>query len=316
MKNASLLIIFLVLFFMAGLAQNIPVRTLPTEIFRTIDKKITDTTKWRWKQGGSANLNLAQGSLSNWAAGGDNFSMSINTYFNYYLLHRRGKHNWDNNLDFFFGYIQATSLGNRKNDDRIDFVSKYGYTVDSSKKWFISALYNFRTQFFDGRTYINNDSSTLSSTFLSPAYTLVSLGMDYKPNNDFSLFLSPLTSRWVLVASQRLYKLGVYGVGPGKHLENQMGAFASVNYQKVFWKNVAYKGRIDLFSNYVLNPQNIDVFFTNILTFKINKYLSATYNLDLIYDDDVKQFGPNKTSPGLQLKSLIGIGFLMNMPGS
>jgi len=30
----------------------------------------------------------------------------------------------------------------------------------------------------------------------------------------------------------------------------------------------------------------------------------------MIYDDDIRLFGPEKKSPGLQTKSLIGIGFL------
>lgn len=52
---------------------------------------------------------------------------------------------------------------------------------------------------------------------------------------------------------------------------------------------------------------------TNMFTFKINKYFSATYSLDLMYDDKIKIFGPLKKSPGLQLKSIIGIGYLKTL---
>jgi hypothetical protein len=48
-------------------------------------------------------------------------------------------------------------------------------------------------------------------------------------------------------------------------------------------------------------------------TFKILKNLSATYNLDLIYDDKIRIFGPLKKSPGLQVKSIIGIGYTKNL---
>ena len=68
---------------------------------------------------------------------------------------------------------------------------------------------------------------------------------------------------------------------------------------------------MDLFSNYAHNPQNVDMYLTNSLSFKINKFLAATYSLDAIYDDDVRSFGKNGNSPGLQLKSLVGIGFTM-----
>jgi hypothetical protein len=66
-----------------------------------------------------------------------------------------------------------------------------------------------------------------------------------------------------------------------------------------------------LFTNYRRRPGNVDVFTTHYFAFKINKFLSATYNLDFIYDDDVKLFGKEKNSPALQTKSIVGIGFSM-----
>lgn len=292
-------------------AQNIPVRTLPTEIFRSVKKDMSDTIQWSWKRGGLFNMNLSQGSLSNWAAGGDNFSLAIASYVNYYVLHKRGRHTWDSNLDFNFGFMQTTNGGSRKNDDRLDFLSKYGYRVDSANKFFISGLFNFRTQLFDGLTYYKKDSGVISSTFLSPGYLVLSLGVDYKPTRDFSIFLSPLTNRLVIVASKKLYPKGVYGVPAGQQSINEVGAFASLTFAKNIAKNINYRGRLDLFTNYKHNPQNVDMFMTNFVSLKINKFISATYSLDLIYDDDVKQFGKERTSPGLQLKSLIGIGFMM-----
>ena len=73
-------------------------------------------------------------------------------------------------------------------------------------------------------------------------------------------------------------------------------------------KTITYKGRLDLFSNYEHNPQNVDVMMNNMFTAKVSKVLTASLGLDLIYDDDVKLFGPNHDSPALQLKSLIAVG--------
>lgn len=307
MMKFNILLLTGLLFSVLTAAQDMIVRTLPTEVFRTISKDAKDTASWKWKRGGLVNLNLSQGSLSNWAAGGDNFTMAITSYANYFIFYKKGKHTWDNNLDVYFGYVQTSSSGGRKNDDRLDYLSKYGFQLDSTKKFYLSGLFNFRTQFFDGYTYDN--IAKLSSTFLSPAYVLFSLGMDYKPVANFSVFLSPLTSRATIVASKRLYEQGLYGVPKGKKAINAVGAFSSINYAKDIVKNVAYRGRMDLFSDYSHNPWNIDLYLTNVFAFKINKYLSATYNLDMIYDDDVKLFGKDKTSPALQVKSQIGIGF-------
>lgn len=306
--------ILLFLLFISGatlvIAQDIPVKAVPSEIFRNVKKDPNDTATWTWKRGGIVNVNFAQGSLSNWAAGGDNFSMSINSYVNYRIFNKGPKHNWDNSLDFNFGFIKSSSLGSRKNDDRLDVLSKYGIRLDSSNKLFVSALFNLRTQFFDGYTY-SGGTETFSSTFFSPAYVLLSAGFDYRPKDNVSFFLSPLTMRNTILASNRLSEKGAYGVPPGKNHLTQIGAFASINYNKQLIKNVVYKGKLDLFTDYGNNPQNVDMYFTNLFNFKINRFLSATYSLDMIYDDDVKLFGKEKNSPALQVKSLIGIGFSM-----
>ncbi|HRI21447.1 MAG TPA: DUF3078 domain-containing protein [Panacibacter sp.] len=310
-NRQTFLFLSFICFYAMSFAQDyIPVKIVPTEIFRTVKKDPNDTAGWTWKRGGLANLNVAQGSLSNWASGGDNFSIAATSYVNYFLLNKGPKHKWDNSVDFNFGFIKTTSLGSRKNDDRLDVLSKYGYSLDSSNKIFLSALFNFRTQFFDGLTYIG-DSGTLNSTLLSPGYLFLAAGFDYKGFKNFSLFLSPLTERMTIVASNRLSPKGLYGVPAGSHVINQIGAFASINFHSPVFKNVMYKGKMDLFTDYGHNPNNVDMYFTNFFNFRINKFLSATYNLDLIYDDDVKLFGKDNNSPGLQLKSLIGIGFSM-----
>ena len=292
-------------------AQDVVISKLRTETSREI-KKEEDSTLWNWKKGGVFNLNVAQGSLSNWAAGGDNFSMTLNAYFNYFVYYKKDRHSWDNNLDVNLGYVQTTSAGSRKNDDRFDILSKYGYKMDPKGKWFLSGLFNFRSQFFDGYTYSNNIGS-FASTLLSPAYIILSAGFDYKPNDKFSMFISPLTSRTTLVMNKDLAAKGSYGVPIGKNALYEVGAFASFNYNNTFSKNIVYKARLDLFSNYLNNPGNVDIFMTNQLTVKVAKNFSATYSLDMIYDDDVRLFGPNKTSPGLQLKSLIGLGYIKSL---
>ncbi|HMZ46725.1 MAG TPA: DUF3078 domain-containing protein [Chitinophagaceae bacterium] len=292
-------------------AQEIVVKRISGDIFKSV-KKEADTSKWKWKRNGIVGVNIAQGALSNWAAGGDNFSMSINTNFSYYIYHRAKRYTWDNSFDFNFGLVQATTLGSRKNDDRIDLLSKFGYKVDTLNKWYASMLFNFRSQLFDGYNY-SGSSSTFSSSFLSPAYIILSVGMDYKPSPKFSLFVSPLTSRWVIVANDYLSKKGAYGVPINKHSVGELGAYVTMSYVNEIATNISYRGRMDLFSNYKNNPQNVDIFFTNMFSFRINKLFSATYNLDLIYDDDIKIFGSNKNAPRLQLKSLIGIGFLMRL---
>lgn len=265
-------------------------------------KQEEDTAhKSGWKKGGLFTLNVAQGSLSNWQGGGDKNSFSAIGFLNVFAILRNGKNLWTNTLDLGYGYINTTSLGNRKSDDRIDLLSKYGYQI--AKKWYAGALFNFRSQFAPGYMYeqVNNtDVKTLTSKFLAPAYVLLSLGFDFKPSSSFSLFLSPITERWILVNDDLLSSLGAYGVDPGDKSKNELGAFLSAEVNQNVMTNVTFKSRFDAFSNYKDNPGNIDIFWTNIFAMKVNKFLSANIALDLLYDDDA--------IARLQLRQLIGVG--------
>lgn len=289
-------------------AQDKTVKELKDASGRAIKKDPNDTISKTWKKGGLYGINVSQGSLSNWAAGGDDFSLSLNSVLSLFAFYKKDKHSWDNTFDFNLGYVKTTSLGSRKNDDRFDLLSKYGYALNS--KLNVAGLFNFRSQFFKGYTYDDEAERTMSSAFLSPAYILVSPGLDFKPNADLSIFVSPITARWTIVKDDTLSAKGLYGVDPGKHSNGEFGAFASVNYLKEFNKNITYKSRLDLFSNYRRKPKNVDLYFTNVLNVKLSKILSLTWSVDMIYDDDVRLFGKNNNGAALQLKSLVGIGLL------
>jgi Protein of unknown function (DUF3078) len=308
MKNILIAIFSFVC--LTALGQDQSVKDLQAAAGKTITKDPADTIPKTWKKGGLYNFNIAQASLNNWAAGGDDFSLAVNSLLSLYAFYQKDKHSWDNTFDFNLGYIKTTSLGSRKNDDRFDLLSKYGYALNS--KLNIAGLVNLRSQLFKGYTYSNN-IKTLSSAFMSPGYLLVSPGLDYKPNKNLSIFFSPLTARWVIVRDTALSNKGAYGVTPGKKSNLEIGAFATINYMKELNKNVTYKARLDLFSNYKKNPQNIDVFMSNILNIKLSKAFAATWGVDLIYDDDVRLFGVNKNGAALQVKSLVGIGILVKL---
>lgn len=304
-------VIFVIAIFgsLHAVSQDATVQGLKKDADRTIKKDASDTTQKTWKTGGFFALNAAQGSLSNWAAGGDKFSLAINSNLSLYAFYKKDKHSWDNTLDLNMAYINTTTLGTRKNDDRIDLVSKYGYAI--APKWNVGGLFNFRSQMLKGYTYDGDGIRTLSSNFLSPAYVLLSPGLEWKPNNEFSAFLSPATIRWTIVKNDSLASVGAYGVDPGKHTKTEFGAFASLNYMKEINKTFSYKSKLDLYSNYLEEPKNIDLYWTNLINMKLTKALSLTYSLDMIYDDDVRLFGPNNESPAAQIKSMLGLGLMV-----
>lgn len=286
-------------------AQDQIVTELKQVVARKIDKPKLDSGEV-WKTGITFNLNVGQGSQNNWAAGGDAFSFSIGSSLGLLGMYKKDRYSWENTLDLNYGMVNTTSLGTRKNDDRIDLLSKLGYEMQP--KLNLTGLFNFHSQFSKGYNYINKDSKELLSDFMSPGYFLLSVGLDYKPAEGLSIFLSPVTARWTVVNNDSLSAKGAYGVDSFAHVKTSFGAFASISYIKDITKTIKYEGRADLFSNYEHNPQNVDVMFKNRFTGKFSKILAVSLGLDLIYDDDVRLFGPENKSPGLQLKSIIGVG--------
>src|SRR5687767_3456182 len=144
-------------------AQDETIKALQSESGKKIKKDDADTVSKTWKRGGIYGLNISQGSLTNWAAGGDEFSLSVNSILSLYAFYKKNKSSWDNTFDFNLGYVNTTSLGSRKNDDRFDLLSKYGYALNS--KLNVAGLFNFRSQFFKGFTYDDEAERSMSSAF-------------------------------------------------------------------------------------------------------------------------------------------------------
>jgi len=290
-------------------AQDKTVEELKAEASRQVTKNPNDTIPKVWKLGGVFNINFNQAALSNWSAGGDNSSISLASFLNAYAFYKKGKNSWDNTLDLAYGFVNTTSLGNRKSDDRIDFLSKYGYAF--AKSWYVGALLNFRTQFAPGYAYPTGKSPLLTSDFMAPAYVLLAPGVMYQPQQNFSIFVSPATVRWVIVNNDSLASVGAFGVDSGQKSRLEFGAFASISLIQKISASAVYTGRLDLFENYLHNPQNISLNCMNLLAVKVTKIIAITLSVNLIYDNDIKTVRSDGTAggPALQVQEVMGIGF-------
>ncbi|MFH0757095.1 MAG: DUF3078 domain-containing protein [Bacteroidota bacterium] len=257
-----------------------------------------------WKVSGVTSLNLSQLSLSNWAAGGEN-SLSGNVLFKISPDYDNGSLSWDNDLTLGFGLVKQGNDPSRKSDDQINLSSKVGYKA--SKNWSYSGLVSFKTQFAEGYDDPGADNRLKISNLMAPAYLNISAGMDYKPIEGFSMFISPLTGKVTFVLDEDLSTLGAFGVPAGEKVRGEFGGYIKLAYKKEILKNVTLDTRIDLFTNYLENPQYVDVNWDLLLTFKVNEYISASLITQLIYDHDIK-FGPGLDEARVQFKELFGLG--------
>lgn len=268
-----------------------------------------DTTKY-WTINGNSSLNFSQVTLTNWAEGGDG-SVSGTFLFNMNANKKKNNHAWDNSIDVQYGLVKNSSESLRKSVDKLSLSSKYGYKIDG--KWYLTALYDFKTQFAKGYNYPNKQMYI--SNFMAPGYMNFALGFDYKPNKDFSAFISPVSTKFTFLLDDSLSTAGAFGVSPGDKFRAEFGAYAKFAYTKTdLMKNVDLETKLDLFSNYLDKPQNIDVNWDIRFNMEINKFLTANFGTSIKYDDNIKYVDSSgiEHGPRVQLKQFLGIGLTYN----
>jgi hypothetical protein len=293
-------------------AQAVSARTVKNEGGKTTGS---------WTKGGQFSINVNQGGFDNWISAGDaDWSIGANGYVNLFANKawagkKSGKaKQWTNNLDVYEGVLnvhnERTNVSTfNKLDDRIDLLSKYSVPVTKTVSF--ATVGNVRTQLYDTKS-----DGKRKSGFFAPAVVTIAPGFQWNPTTYFSAFLSPLSSRWVVISNgpnslvQGIPAAKPFGVFPNRKVDWQPGGFAQFLFNKGLGKEkkVNLKSRLDLYSNYANDPQNVDIFFDNFLSFKVTKWISAGVNMTMIYDDDIKQFGWTRNKPGLQYNHNIGIG--------
>jgi hypothetical protein len=280
---------------------------ISSSVFAQSDSIQSDTTYW--SKGAVLNLNFSQVDLTNWNGGGQS-SISIGGLTNFNANYAKGKNVWDNRLDMAYGLLRQGDSNQPfiKTDDNIILSSKYSRQL--KKRIFVSAMLDFRTQFDEGL----DDKGQVISRFMAPGFLLANVGISYRYKKTFRATISPLSSKTTIVTDDSLSAAGSYGVDPGKTYRYQAGINFSSSFQKDIWENVNLSTNLNLFSDYE-KLGNVDVNWETALNFKINKFLSASYSTQLIYDDDIKSkevtnetTGESRNVAGVQFKSVMNIG--------
>jgi hypothetical protein len=259
-----------------------------------------------WKVSGQASLNFSQVSFSHWVAGGKN-SVSGVGLFNINAIYKKAKIHWENTLKSGYGLLKEDGSEVTKTDDNLELNSKLG--VETNNEHFLySSFLNFSTQFANGYNYPDTDNKI--SGFFAPAYLTVAAGMDYQPSEKFSLFATPLSGKFTFVTDDELSNQGAFGVEPGEKARAELGASVKSELKTPVVKNVDMTTTLSLFSNYLNNPENIDVKWDLILNMKINDYLSANFITNIVYYHDilVPLDDPDQKGRRVQLKQLLGVG--------
>lgn len=263
----------------------------------------TDTT---WKRGGNIGINLSQVSLSQWAAGGDN-AVGFNLQFNYFANYKKAKHLWNNRLELDYGLNKTKSDGTKKTNDKIYLSSTYGYEI--AKNWYASGLMTFQTQFAKGYDY-NVDPDVFISRFMSPGYLLIGAGFTWTPKAGLQRpSLQPpgeeLSSAVKSFPTREISELPRVNTS-----FPEFGANLRMEAKYEFLKNMTVFSRLNLYSNYLKDPQNVDISWDVQLNMAINQWFSCNITTNMIYDNDTKILQKDGTKgPRLQFKEALAVGF-------
>lgn len=292
--------------------------------FNSLGKEISDFTnvgksyemETPWRIGGEGNVGFTQTYLQNWKKGGQSAISSLiilKGFANYERADKKVK--WENSIEIRNGWIRQGGKGAeiQKNDDKFEFTSRYG--ISAFKKWYYSAEFNYETQFFKGFRYPTSDNPIPISGFMAPAKSFLKIGLEYKPNKEFSMLLSPLTIKNVYVRDTTLIDQTKFGIPADKNSFWEPGLNADIMYKRNITEDILYETKYKMFINFKQPFSKFDINWENVFTMRLSEYMNMRFMLHFIYDDNVMfpVYDDNDLKVGekarLQIKEFITIGF-------
>ena len=252
-------------------------------------KKITDTTSNGWKRKGNLIFLFNQSNFNNWLAGGEN-NMSGNVGVNYDFNYKKNDLTWDNKVIASYGLLQTKNSDfQKKTDDRFEFNSVLGKKAVGY--WYYSFFANFRTQFAKGYVYDKDangkETRTEYTNIFSPGYLTFGPGMFWKKSDNLKINLAPLTSKITYVDRDfTLPDKAYFGVEEGRSSRYELGFYSSAYYKLDIMANISMENTLNLYSNYLEDPKNVDLDYTLAVVMRINRYLTTNLVVQTIYDDN------------------------------
>ncbi|CAM3920973.1 MULTISPECIES: DUF3078 domain-containing protein [Flavobacterium] len=274
-------------------------------------KKAVDTTYSGWKTTGNFVFLFNQSAFNNEWLGGGTSNIAGNAGLNYDFNYKTSDLIWDNKFIASYGLTKIKGQETTKSDDRIEFTSLVGKKAKGY--WFYSAFLNFKTQMDVGFKKVTNDNGTPAvltddfdqrvtiSHFFSPAYLQAGPGLLWKKSDNLKFNFAPATSRLIFVHKHFTEFGSAFGVEQGKSSRFEFGAAVNGYYKFNIMENVSMENILNLYSNYLDKPQNVDIDYQMNLVMKINKYISTNIAFQAIYDDNA--------IGAFQIREVFGLGF-------
>jgi hypothetical protein len=277
--------------------------------------KVEDTTNVGWKRTGNIVFLFNQSAFNNDWLGGGTANIAGNLGLNYDFNYKAEKIVWDNKIIGSYGLTKLKGQDETKSDDRLEFTSLLGKKAGEGY-WYYSFFLNFKTQMDSGfkKVAFTNDNGTplilgddfsdsmnvKTSHFFSPAYLQAGPGMLWKKSDNLKVNIAPATSRLIYVHDHFTEFGSAFGVEQGKSSRFEFGAAINGYYKLNLMENISMENILNLYSNYLDKPQNVDIDYQMNLVMKINKYISTNVAFQALYDDNARG--------AFQIREVFGLG--------
>ena len=252
------------------------------------------TPQSHWTKSGTVSFLVNQSSFNNWIAGGVS-NIAGAARVNYDFNYSKADWSWDNKIIIAFGITKINEQDIQKSDDRLEWNSVLGKKTKGY--WNYSLFLNFKTQFTDDL----NSKTKGPTRILSPGYLQVGPGILWKKSNNLKVNISAATSKLTIVDKELTLPDNAYfGVQNGRSVRYELGASMGTYYKLTLMENVTMENILNMYSNFLENPQNVDFDYTINVVMSVNKYFSTNLAVQSIYDDNAFQ--------GLQIRQMVGLG--------
>lgn len=278
-----------------------------------------------WTKKNTVGVNFNEVAFINWNAGGNN-SVSALFHGNFERIYQKKLLSWKTNASVRYGLNAQEGREIRKSEDQLAFNSTFGYRRDSTSNFRYSAKLNFNTQFANGYRY--PDTERPISKFMAPGYLFLGIGSEYShPEEDLTLYLSPVTQKSTFVLDRTLANEGMFGVTPavrdkdgnivedGERVRTEFGILFTSGFTKEVFTNINLDNQVSLYSDYLNRFGNVDVDWQLNVNMVVNDFVKASIGSHLRYDDDVKVREDvngdgelEDLGPRVQFKQMLGVG--------
>ena len=245
-----------------------------------------------WIKEGKVNVLLNQATFGEWLGGGtNNFNGIVNLD---YLVHRKHENwDWTTTLDASLGFAKTEASDfYKKTVDHLEINTVFIRL--KTEPWGFSTSMNIKSQWIAGYAFSEGangqEISTQTTAFLSPLYARAGVGITYKKTRSFSFQVQPVTARLIYVGSRFTKDLmpgeTYFGVEANKQSRWELALSMSAQGQWPLLPNVILVNKINLISNYLEEFKNFDFDYTLGVDMKINNFMSAQFEIQLVYDDN------------------------------